>query len=203
MSNAIAMMIDIETLSLRSDAYVAQIGYSVANLDTGEFLDEGTIDLAHEGQEDRHQDDATIQWWLSQDKDTFITVFQGKNRISKEDAFKYLEGVVQKFGVNSVWAKQASFDFAVLAHLWEGKRPWNFRAENEMRVMNRYLDPDGAIAKGVQENLKYMAHHAGDDAKFQMEVLIKLHQRLTRALDQQSQADTVAARDQPRARMIA
>lgn len=198
MSNPIAMMVDIETLSRLPSAYVAQIGYCVANLDTGELLDEGTIDLTHEGQESRHQEDETIQWWISQDKAVFQAVFQGENRISKDDAFQFLKGVVEKHGVDSVWAKQASFDFAILSDLWEGKRPWNFRAESEMRVMNRYMDPDGSLAKSMEANRARMAHHAGDDARFQMEVLITLHQRLTKMLklqEREAQAQTLISQE--------
>lgn len=197
MDNPIAMMVDIETLSRRTDAYVAQIGYCVANLDTGEILDQGTIDLAHEGQESRHQEDETIQWWLSQDKATFQAVFQGENRIAKWDAYNFLQGVVDTYGVETVWAKQASFDFGILSDLWEGRRPWNFRGESEMRVMSRYMDPDGSMAKAMEANRERMAHHAGDDALFQMQVLIPMHQRAKALLALAPTADLEPGNDAP------
>lgn len=174
----IAMMIDIETLSLRPDAYVTQVGYCVANLDTGQYLIDpknSWLDQAH--QESRHIDFDTVRWWMTQDKTVAAGVF-GTNytpRVFVAELFDMLGYLVVENNVDEVWASPAMFDLPILTSLWEGKKPWVYSQERCLMTLYKTIDPGGVLAPPPNQS----HHDAAADAKWQMDYLISLHQYAT------------------------
>lgn len=170
----IALMIDIETLSLRPDAYVTQVGYCVANLDTGEYLAHPTaVWLGDVGQYDRHKDTATIRWWMQQDKDVAAGVFGSDDtvRLHPFNLFDDLAAHITEGGVEEVWASPAMFDLPILTGLWDGLKPWKYNQERCMMTLYKRIDPHGVLAPPSREN----HHDAAADALWQMEYLTRLH----------------------------
>lgn len=171
----IAMMIDIETLSLRPDAYVTQVGYCVANLGTGEYLQNPHAWLLGDsGQQGRHKDTDTIRWWLQQDREVAASVF-GDSKSRREYPLTTLgmfHGLVEEYKVEEVWASPAMFDLPILTSLWRGEKPWKYNQERCLMTLYKRIDPDGTLQPPPNQ-----AHHdAAADAKWQMDYLINLHQ---------------------------
>lgn len=169
----IALMIDIETLSLRPDAFVTQVGYCINNLDTGEYLVEPfNLWVSEEGQEHRHKDINTIAWWVKQDPAIAREVFDPNvPKIHHARLFDMLREDVVAYEVDEVWASPAMFDLPILTSLWDGRKPWGYKQERCLMTIYKRLDPDGRHAP--PENPKH--HDAAADAKWQMDYLINLH----------------------------
>lgn len=170
----IALMIDIETLSLRPTAYVTQVGYCVANLDTGVYLVRPDNFLMDDDQHDAHKDIDTIRWWMGQNKEVAAGVF-GKDdsyRWHSLSVFKVLKGVMGDYSVDEVWASPAMFDLPVLTHMWGGRKPWKYNQERCMMSLYKRIDPHGLLAPPPNQS----HHDAAADAKWQMDYLISLHQ---------------------------
>ena len=168
-----ALMIDIETLSLRPTAFVTQVGCCVADLDTGEYLLVPTTVLLPDNQPGSHLDVPTIRWWMGQDKVVAKGVFgtDASDRWHPDAVFKLFADVVAKYAVDEVWASPAMFDLPILTHMWGGRKPWKYNQERCMMTLYKRIDPDSVLAPPPNE-----AHHdAGADAKWQMDYLINLH----------------------------
>lgn len=173
----IAMMIDIETLSLRPNAHVTQIGYCVADLDSGEYLVPATAWRIADDQNHTTIDFDTVKWWMQQDKDVVGPVFgfgEGGNRYPEAHSMTVaseIVGLVRRYGIEEVWASPAMFDLPILTHLWYGAKPWKYDQERCMMTLYKRIDPDGTLAPPPNK-----AHHdAAADAQWQMDYLINLH----------------------------
>lgn len=165
-----AVMIDTETLGLNPDALVLQIGYCVADLDSGHYLVKPvTLNLHNHEQPTRDIDAGTVRWWLQQDKKVFDSVFFPTEYRSLADVKAELVGVVSSYGNNvTVWAKPAMFDLPLVKSLFACSL-WSHRKERDMQTVIAMLDPDRKL---VPPN--NMAHNAGADAAWQMDYLLAL-----------------------------
>lgn len=169
----IALMLDIETLSLRPDAHVTQIGYCVANTRTREMLVEGrNLWMLSDPQADRHIDTGTVRWWLNQDPKVIATVLAPSQRTSPQEAFDILAGIVKANEGITVWGSPAMFDLPILTSLWGGRKPWRYNYERDMMTLYKVLDPQGAMQPPAADG--HMGHDAATDAKWQMEYLFNL-----------------------------
>lgn len=173
---SIAMMIDIETLSLRPNAYVTQVGFCVANLDMGQCLKEPVGWLMNDDQPNSHKDINTIRWWLNQSDEVAALVFGSEDslRIDASTLFYTIEAAIATIGVTEVWASPAMFDLPILTNLWGGKKPWSYDQERCMMTLRKRIDPEGVLAP--PPNTRH--HDAAADAEWQMHYLIALHQYL-------------------------
>lgn len=171
----IAMMIDIETLSLRPDAYVTQVGYCVTDLDTGRYLIEPmNVWLEDHDQRKRHKDISTIQWWMNQDRKVVASVFNdAASRTPSWELYHNLEADIEKYEVTEVWASPAMFDLPILTSLWDGAKPWKYNQERCLMTFYKLMDPNGLLLPPPND----MYHDAAADAKWQMHYLINLHQK--------------------------
>lgn len=173
----IAMMIDTETLGLRPDSVVLQIGICVADLDEGKMLVHpyALHGDPHE-QADRHIDISTVHWWMQQDRGVAEGVFKAGTRAeyarSAEWIFNHIKILIACKNITSVWAGPAMFDLPLLTDLWRHRKPWHFTAERCFRTLRTTLDPRGELAPPASEQ----QHDAAADAQWQMEYLMRLWQ---------------------------
>ena len=168
-----AMMLDIETLGLNPDSYVTQIGVCVADLDSRKFMVEPTNFWTTQEQPGK-MDFGTIQWWMQQDRKVAESVFNAKvARNSAEDVFAYLKGMCSAYQC-TVWASPAMFDLPILTHYFGGRKPWKYNDERCLMTLYKLLDPQRGLAPPKNE----MAHDAASDARWQMEYLFNLHEKL-------------------------
>lgn len=170
----VAMMLDIETLALSTDAYVTQIGVCVADLDTREYLVDPVNFWPNIGTGGKI-DYSTVSWWMQQDRKVAESVFSKDAMRSSPDAiFAELRELYLEHKC-TVWGSPAMFDLPIMTNFFGNKKPWKYNDERDMMTLYKLLDPRGSIAPPPNE----MAHNAAADAKWQMEYLFRLWSRLS------------------------
>jgi hypothetical protein len=170
----IAMMFDIETLSLKPTAQVTQIGMCAANLRTGEYLiapynmfvDQhgGVIDLD------------TVGWWMRQSDAARTAVFpEGMPRFNPAFLLGHYHTQYTNLGGEdagvTVWASPAMFDFPILTSAFGGEKPWPYNMERDLMTLYKMLDPEKKL-----KPTNPIEHDAASDAKAQMDNLIAIFQ---------------------------
>lgn len=180
-----ALMIDIETLSLKPTAMVHQVGYMIANLATGEVYVPPTNVWVHPDQVGTVIDFDTVRWWMAQDAAVAKKVFSmpDENRLSPKHLFSLFQSEVLAFDPD-VYASPAMFDLPVLTNLWGGNKPWEYNRERDMMTLYKWLDPQGLLEPPPIEN----AHDAASDAKWQMDYLMALYKKVL-SIQSQNTAD--------------
>jgi len=174
-----AIMIDIETLSLKPTALVTQIGFCAANLITGEHLIAPTNLWVSAVQPRGVIDLDTVRWWMLQSEEARKAVFDLGPKESRQrehtpdeafvelrEAFDYLGG--KDAGV-TVWASPVGFDLPILTNLWDGQKPWPYNHERDLMTLYKMLDP-----RGLLKPANALEHDAASDAKAQMDNLIAI-----------------------------
>lgn len=108
------VMIDLETLSTRSDAKVLSIGAAIFN--ESEVIDTAgwAIDLADDV--GGHVDWKTVKWWLEQSTEARQFSFNGG--IKNTSAAFALKTFVAAFNVKEWWSKDPHFDHVILENWW-------------------------------------------------------------------------------------
>jgi hypothetical protein len=185
----VALMIDIETLSLRPDAFVTQVGLCVANTRTREYLKQPTNYWLSPVWQKGAIDFDTVKWWMNQDPKVAAGVFNApkralnpdiEDRVSPRELFHIIEAIVKAHAGITVWGSPAMFDLPVLTSMWSndaqsaGSKPWKYNSERDMMTLYKYLDPEGKLQPPANDK----AHDAAADAQWQMEYLFRLMDRL-------------------------
>lgn len=173
----LALMIDTETLSLRPTAHVVQVGWCVANRDTGKYLEppQALWPMADQ-QAERTRDYDTITWWLRQDRAVADSVFRPPigSAVTVGGLFDLFQQKVYDYAGRgaelTVWAKPAMMDLPLLTDLWGGRKPWHFHAERCLQTYIREYDPEATLAPPPCGP----AHNASADADYQMRYLLAI-----------------------------
>lgn len=181
------MMIDLETLSTKSNAYVLQIGSCVMDIATGEWLARPSFVTVYDRRQDAHVELSTAQWWVGQPAETRKHVLAGDfvgpgaAEIMLKKHFEIADKSWATFGMHpfgGVWAQGSQFDFPVLRNYLEGNHcecPWSFRLERDLRTLAAVADPGGRH-RPTEENSR--AHCAEADAEHQAQYLRNLHNKM-------------------------
>lgn len=177
------IMIDLETLSTRTNASVIEIGAVEFNKETGETGEVFSviIDPSEWSRNGRHIDGGTIVWWLSQDE-------QARNRFVKpdkdkimtlEEALNHFSSFVRRCDIQShtdnhhetvtVWGNGATMDITILESAYEHfnrRAPWKYWAVNDVRTVVE-LNPS------IKKEMKFdgVKHSAVDDCYHQIRYL--------------------------------
>lgn len=192
------VMIDLETMSTRSDARVLSIGAAIFN-DTEVVATEGwAIDIADDI--GGHVDWRTVKWWMEQEATAREFSWNGKLR-NDTAAFNFKTFLSQhgiEFGKdskNEVWSKDPHFDHVILENWWRrineraslaggpdvtlpfhiGAFPIGYRQPRAYRTLVWEANELGfnEEARGF-----YVAHNPMDDAAIQARVVIQARQFL-------------------------
>ncbi len=145
MTNYSAVMVDLESLSVKPTATVLSISAVAFNpLEvTKDFSNNPKLDLLLdiETQAHRHVQDETLAWWTRQDQKVQDKMFGTENRISVEVALKQFSKFVwQK---NQLWAQGVTFDIVVLENLLEEYKmatPWPYHIVRDSRTLLDLVD---------------------------------------------------------------
>ncbi len=148
------IMIDIETLSTRSDAAILSIGAVKFDLVTGAVCDPFLVSVdptSYDEQSAFKIDGATVTWWKKQgasaqkalEINRVATPFIALDRLTE---WFEMEGFDGKDAESHVWANGPQFDLTILRHaagIAYGSQddvPWKFYQERDVRT---FLDAKG------------------------------------------------------------
>lgn len=181
MTREVHVMVDLETLSKRSDAAIVQLAAIAFDPQTGEILsrfNEYVNESCVAGERVGHVDIGTIGWWLKQkgaaalgekitgeDGALWLAYVLGEfdqwfanlaADTCEDDAAHFTEGSEQI----CVWAHGATFDIPILASAYDraqvGYVPWNYRAPRDTRTLYA-LAPGGMPVVAEDETRKHDA----------------------------------------------
>lgn len=170
------LMIDIETMSTRSNASILSIGaawfttnYNGKVYDRGAFYNK--VSLSSCVNYGLHIDPDTIMWWLERDNDARLDLLDARFNISV--ALSNLsEWIHQSKSPDewSVWGNGSDFDLVILGNAFKAtgiQTPWNHRQHRCYRTL-KSLYPDIKIPN---EGVK---HNALNDAIWQAKHLVEI-----------------------------
>ena len=158
------IMLDLETLSTRSDAVIIVIGAikfsrkgktpRLDEMDT--FYRRITVKSCEKA--GLRIDQSTIDWWKQQDKDVRYEALENPDRVSLEDA---LRDFSKWFGdaKTCVWGNGADFDCTILGEAFsriEMQIPWKFFLTRDCRTL---FDLAGIKKSDLPTGLEHHALH--------------------------------------------
>lgn len=165
---SIQVMLDLETMSTRSNAAIASIGAVKFSVEDG-IIDEfyRTIDLRTCKAHGLHFDQETIDWWKQQSPEAQKAL--AKDTISLTQA---LDEFSEWYGRKSLptWGNGAGFDNVIVENAYRaigGKRPWLPWEDRCYRTMKNIVQIPIDEREGV-------FHNALDDARHQTKHLLKI-----------------------------
>ncbi|NRA88372.1 MAG: 3'-5' exoribonuclease [Rhizobiales bacterium] len=177
------MTIDLETLGLKSDANIVQIGACIFNLKdpTVEpilFLRNTICHASHYS-----VDQSTADWWNAQGE-------EAQKALQSPTPIKMRQAIIDlnRFFMDAkliqrkirVWAQGLDFDIPKIKHAYEietqGKLtpPWVFWNQHDSRTLMSMF-PN---VKRVQSKIKHRADH---DALAQSQTMMKIHEHIQRS----------------------
>lgn len=164
----IQVMLDLETMSVRSNAAIASIGAVKFELGTG-IVDQfyRTVDLRTCKAVGLHVDPETVEWWNQQNKEARQALL--RDNVSLAQA---LDDFSQWFGRSSLptWGNGAGFDNVIMENAYQAvkmKRPWRPWEDRCYRTIKNIIQVPADERQGVY-------HNALDDALHQTRHLLKI-----------------------------
>lgn len=156
------VMLDLETLSTKHDAFIVQIGACYFDRMTGEIGETFKRTMTGAGSEKFSIDYNTVRWWMSQGQDARNSVMAGN--VNLAEALHDLRDFLSKTEDVVVWS-HATFDMPILMNAFDVfniEHPVSYRSTRDLRTLMDLAD----LAKYKRE--RFGIHHdALDDAKFQ------------------------------------
>lgn len=164
----IQVMLDLETMSVRSNAAIASIGAVKFEVGTG-IIDQfyRTVDLRTCKAVGLHIDPETVEWWNKQSKEARQALL--KDNVSLNQA---LDDFTEWFGKSSLptWGNGAGFDNVIMENAYMAcnmKRPWRPWEDRCYRTIKNIIQVTADERQGVY-------HNALDDALHQTRHLLKI-----------------------------
>lgn len=170
------VMIDLETLSTRSDAVVLTIGmikfdpYDISKEpDNGDYM---RVDVDSQIELGRHVDNGTLDWWSKQDAEVRDEALGEDGRVSLDELSTRLNRFI--VGATNIWAQGPVFDIVILEHLYRqlGKpAPWQYYQIRDSRTL---------FGLGIDPRLpgREAAHNALADCYYQAKGVQEVYNRL-------------------------
>ena len=164
----IQVTLDLETMSVRSNAAIASIGAVKFEVGTG-IIDQfyRTVDLRTCKAVGLHIDPETAEWWNKQSKEARQALL--KDNVSLNQA---LDDFTEWFGRSSLptWGNGAGFDNVIMENAFMAcnmKRPWRPWEDRCYRTIKNIIQVPADERQGVY-------HNALDDALHQTRHLLKI-----------------------------
>ena len=170
------VMVDIETLGVKRDAVVLQIGAVVFD-ENFEIKEKLCHNLSVDAQIacERSVETGALSWWFEQPQELQVSVILpsfDRDKISASvDSYRYFLG----FDSKATFWSQGSFDFDILEDLYSplGGAPWKYYQLRDLRSVMKFADMCGVDSKAIRDKAREgrNAHNALDDCLIQIEVL--------------------------------
>jgi exodeoxyribonuclease VIII len=169
-------MIDLETLSTRTDAALLQIG-AVAFDPEQNTIDEGGSILLHVDDLDGHIDVDTVKWWLGNHPQKFadISTYPG-SKYPLRAALETLQVWMLVNEIEVVWSNGANFDNIILRRKFDQLGmdcPWKYYQERCHRTLVKT-----AVGFGYARSDEAVEHDALQDALHQAKENIQAYEYL-------------------------
>lgn len=167
------VMLDLETMSTKSNAAIVSIGAVMFSKDDG-IVDKfyRTVDLRTSKAAGLHIDPETVKWWGQQSEEA-----QKALTIDNVSLNQALDDFTEWYGKEKipVWGNGSTFDNVILSHAYDSlnlTKPWPWYLDYCYRTMKN-------IYKKVEADKREGVHHnALDDAIFQANHLIKIMRQI-------------------------
>lgn len=171
------VMLDLETLSTRSNAIILSIG-AVAFDPVKDIIGDSyyaNLDIDLQKAVSGHICEDTLRWWMAQGDEARKRAFAGGDTHGALHSFKEWSGSLGTPKDDlKVWGNGAAFDNAILSSLYSRinmQSPWHFYNDRCYRTI-KALRPDIKLVRvGVH-------HDPRDDAESQARHLIKILQAM-------------------------
>lgn len=161
------IMLDIETMSTRTNAHILQVALVAFCPMEGVFTgDAFNMFVSTDGQEERAIDMSTVRWWLQQDPEIQERVLYPRYSYSLPEVLLELRRWFAKFDHTYLWCKGPEFDTAILKHAYEQlgqETPWQFGCVRDVRTA-RYM----SRSEADRPNRGGPSHDALDDCHEQI-----------------------------------
>lgn len=183
------IMIDLETLSTRSDAAIVSIGAVAFDIKTGKVLDTlyktiALSDQPHYG----HIDPATVRWWLQQSDDARKAITDMEQPLHPRLALAFASAFIALYNATEknklqLWSNGSSFDLVILRNAFQrfGMRPaWNHWQERDCRTLVDLARDIAGVDVKQTTPFTGTAHNALDDALHQAAYVSAAYQALSK-----------------------
>lgn len=207
------VMLDLETLSTRTDAAIVQIAAIAFDIETGELGPRFSAYVREDaviGQAVGHVDLRTVGWWLQQkqaatlgsaltDEDMYLPLAEALGAFA--EWWEQGTDDVEQTCIEALWAHGATFDIPILQtafevrcpEVYEGKVPWHYRAPRDTRTL--FAVAPGGMPRPPKDETR--EHDAQYDCEYQIAQVCAAHKALRdqaelaqNAIDIQAYADT-------------
>lgn len=166
----ISVMLDLETLSTRSDACIISIG--VARFDDKHVIatDGWALDLK---KATGHIDPGTVAWWMEQSEPARQFSFMG--RVDPHVAAQNFTDFCR--GADELWANDPDFDVTIIKNWWDSLRPkvgifpMKYNASRSYRTIMAEAKACGVVVDKAWLN-GFVAHNPVEDAATQARAVI-------------------------------
>lgn len=186
------IVLDLETLSTKTNAVVLAIGMVEINRHTGEVVNELYLELDPREQQrfGFHLDADTVGWWMGQSEEArklFDSCFNGRTLAAAlMDVSAFVLGPEAEDGDEAVpnphvnvWGNGASFDNVILRTAYEvcGLRvPWAHWRDRDLRTLKDMYEATGGVP--FVKTQPELAHHALSDARAQAQDVLRIYEAL-------------------------
>lgn len=173
-------MIDLETMSVASNAAIVSIGACAFDLYsqqpiTNQF--EVNISLESNEKVGRHISASTVMWWMQQSQDAQRALYESEQytlEVGLNKLQKWIDEVSPR--ITHVWANDPDFDVVILKNAFDQCHrmwPFHFAANRSMRTIFELAYPDIDKLKEVREYFRSQGthHRAVDDAVAQAQIV--------------------------------
>lgn len=163
-------MIDLETLSITSNAVILSVGACAFDLDKKEIYStfEVTLDIDQQ-LKNRDINGSTILWWMDQSDEARSKI----TKTQKTNIILFLKNFslwIKKNKIKYVWGNGSHFDISILQNLYEQYNvevPWKYNKVQDLRTFKRF------VANGKTIKRVGTAHSALDDAVSQAKYVLE------------------------------
>lgn len=178
------VMIDLECLSLRSDAAIVAIGVAISDDQHPNVPPQGQGWFIDPNLSIGHIDSSTQDWWASQDETVKRLVLNGTlNPVEALSGLcSFLTNADCAGGTDKapredviVYGDPAMYDLPVLDHLFRQcgiVKPWGYRQQEDARTLRKIVEREWKIPFVASDN--QMPHHPVHDAITQLKDLNRL-----------------------------
>ena len=175
------VMLDLETMSVMSNAAIVAIGAVAFDPDVGELgrTFYCNVDLDSSAGYGLHIHGETVMWWLERSEEARAALLD--NRLPLDEALQKFSSYLHSLGEVCMWGNGATFDNVILSNAYRAvglARPWSYKNDRDVRTIEELGQGICNAAEEMERTGPH--HHALDDAIHQAKYVSQIWQALRR-----------------------